>query len=194
MAVIMSELKVLIEASARHVHVTREHLEALFGDGAALENVRDLSQPGEFLSDKKLRIEGPRGAIDRVSILGPVRPATQAEVSMTDARVLGVTPFLRESGDVAGSAPLKITGPAGSVDLAEGCIVAKRHVHLTPEVARKHGLENKQLISVKIDGERGVTFHEVVCRVSEKFSPAVHIDYDEANAVMLTGEVYGTVV
>ncbi|MCL2083905.1 MAG: phosphate propanoyltransferase [Oscillospiraceae bacterium] len=190
----MSELKILIEASARHVHVTREHLEILYGAGAALTKKRDLSQPGEFLSGEKLRLEGPRGAIDRVSILGPERASTQAEISMTDARALGVTPILRESGDVAGSAPVRLVGPAGSVELAEGCIIAKRHVHLTPDIAERHGLKNKQLISVRIGGERGATLHEVVCRVSEKFAPAAHIDFDEANAVMLSGEVYGTVM
>jgi putative phosphotransacetylase len=133
----LEKLNVIIEGSARHVHVTKEHLRALFGEGAELHNKRELSQPGQYLTEEKVRLEGPRGGIDGVSILGPERPKTQVEISFTDARVLGLTPPVRESGDLAGSTPVKIIGPAGSVDLEEGCIVAKRHIHITPEDAGK---------------------------------------------------------
>lgn len=187
-------LKILVESSARHVHVTKEHLAILFGEGHCLHNKRELSQPGQYLTEEKVRIEGPRGAIDNISILGPERVATQVEISFTDARVLGISPPIRESGVLDGSAAIKITGPAGSVELAEGAIVAKRHVHLTPQVAEQHGLKDKQIISVKIDGERGLVFNEVVCRVNPSFSPAMHIDYDESNAAGLKGEVFGEVL
>lgn len=187
-------LKILVESSARHVHVTKEHLAILFGEGHSLHNKRELSQPGQYLTEEKVRIEGPRGAIDNVSILGPERTATQVEISFTDARVLGISPPVRESGVLDGSAAVKVIGPAGSVDLTEGAIVAKRHVHLTPEVAEQHGLKDKQIISVKIDGDRGLVLNEVVCRVSPSFSPAMHIDYDESNAAGLKGEVYGEVL
>jgi putative phosphotransacetylase len=187
-------LKVLLESSARHAHVTKEHLAVLFGEGHKLHNIRELSQPGQYLTEEKIRIEGPRGAIDKVSILGPERPATQVEVSFTDARTLGISPPIRESGDVAGSAALKLIGPVGSVEITEGAIAAKRHIHLTPDVAEQHGLKDKQIVSVKVGGDRGLIFGEVVCRVHANFSPAMHIDYDESNAAGLSGEVYGEVL
>ena len=140
---------ILIEGSARHAHVTQGDLETLFGAGYALRVKRELSQPGEFLSEEKLRVEGPKGAIDRVSILGPVRRATQVELSLTDTRVLGLDAPVRESGDVEGSAPIRLIGPAGSVDLTQGAIVAKRHVHLRPQDAEAIGVVNKQIISVR---------------------------------------------
>lgn len=185
---------ILIEGSARHVHVTQGDLETLYGAGYALRVKRMLSQTGEFLSEEKLRAEGPKGAIDRISILGPVRKVTQVELSMTDARILGVDAPLRESGDVEGSAAVRLTGPAGSIDLTQGAIVAKRHVHLRPEDARAIGVENKQIVSVRVGGPRGVTFHEVVARVHENFMPAMHIDFDEMNAAGLSGEVQGEII
>lgn len=185
---------VMLEGSARHVHVTEADLHTLYGAGYALTVKRMLSQPGEFLSDEKLRVEGPKGAIDRVSILGPVRPATQVELSLTDTRTLGINAPVRESGDVAGSAGVRLVGPAGAMDLPQGAIVAKRHVHLRPEDAEKLGVENKQIVSVRVPGERGVTFHEVVIRVSPKFMPAMHLDFDEMNAAGLSGEVFGEIL
>lgn len=190
----MEKLNVIIESSARHVHVTKETLAILYGEGYELTRKRDLSQPGQFLSEEKVRIEGPRGGIDRVSILGPERSADQVEVSFTDARVLGLTPPVRESGDLAGSEPCKIIGPNGSVEISEGCIVAKRHIHVTPEDAEKYGLKDKQLVSVKVGGDRALTFDEVVIRVSEKYATYMHIDYDEANAAHLGGNVTGEVI
>jgi putative phosphotransacetylase len=189
----MEKFSVLIECSARHVHVTKADMAVLFGEGSTLHPVRELSQPGQFLSEEKVRLEGPRGAMDRVSILGPERSATQVEISFTDARVLGATPPVRESGDVAGSSPIKIVGPNGSIEINEGVIVAKRHIHLTPEDAQKYGLHDKQLVSVKSEGPRSVTFHETVVRVSPKFATAMHVDVDEFNAAGLSGKPMGTV-
>ena len=189
----MEKFKVLVETSSRHVHVTKEHLEILFGKGAVLHNKRDLSQPGQFLSDEKVTLVGPKREIKGVSILGPERPATQVEISLTDARTLGITAPIRESGDVAGSAPIKIVGPAGEVEIAEGAIAAKRHIHMTPVEASKYGFTDKQIVSVTVEGERATTFDEVVIRVSEKFAPAMHVDTDESNAAALSGTVYGVV-
>lgn len=189
----MENLKVIIEGSARHVHVSRADLDVLFGAGYELHNVRELSQPGQYLTEEKVRVEGPRGGIDRVSILGPERPATQVEISLTDARVLGINPPVRESGDLGGSAAVKVIGPAGTVELAEGAIVAKRHIHLTTETAAAHGLADKQIVTVSTEGARALVFGEVVVRVSEKFSDAMHIDYDEANAAGLGAGAVGIV-
>jgi putative phosphotransacetylase len=174
--------------------VTKEALATLFGEGAVLHNKRELSQPGQYLTEEKVRLEGPRGSIDRVSILGPERAANQVEISLTDARALGVTPPVRESGDIKDSAQITIVGPAGRLELHEGCIASKRHIHLTPEAADAHGLKDKQIVSLKLGGDRGVTFNEVVCRVNVSFAPAAHIDIDEANAVALSGEVFGEVI
>jgi len=190
----LEKLNVIIEGSARHVHVTKEHLRDLFGDGAELHNKRELSQPGQYLTEEKVRIEGPRGGIDGVSILGPERSQTQVEVSFTDARVLGLTPPVRESGDLKGSDPIKIIGPAGSIELEEGCIVAKRHIHITPEDASKYGLTDKETVQVKVEGDRGVIFDEVVVRVSEKFRTRMHIDFDEMNAARISPNQTGLVI
>ncbi|MBR5478990.1 MAG: phosphate propanoyltransferase [Clostridia bacterium] len=186
--------KILIETSARHVHVTKEHLEILFGKGATLTHKKDLSQPGQFACEERVRIEGPKRALDGVSILGPERPATQVEISLSDARSIGVAAPIRESGDVAGSAPCKIVGPAGEVEISEGVIVAKRHIHLTPADAEKFGVADKETVMVKVEGERALVFDEVVCRVSEKFAPAMHVDTDESNAAALSGVVYGEII
>ena len=186
--------KILVETSSRHVHVTKEHLEILFGAGAVLHNKRELSQPGQFLTEEKVTLVGPKREIKGVSILGPERPATQVEVSLTDARTLGVSAPIRESGDVAGSAACKIVGPCGEVELTEGVIAAKRHIHLTPESAAEFGVADKEIVCVKIDSARPLVFDDVVVRVSEKFAPAMHVDTDESNAAALSGEVYGEII
>ncbi len=189
------ENKVLVETSARHVHLSAEHIEALFGKGATLTHKKDLSQPGQFACEERVTLVGPKKSIANVIILGPARPATQVEVSYTDARTLGVSAPVRESGDVAGSAGCKLVGPAGEVEIAEGVIVAKRHIHLTPDDAAKFGVEDKQIVSVKIDSaDRTTVFGDVVCRVSPKFAAAMHIDTDEANAACAFGEVYGEII
>ncbi len=189
----METCNVVIETSARHVHVTKETLAILFGEGHELTKKKDLSQPGQFACEERVRIEGPRGGIDRVSILGPERSADQVEVSFTDARALGLTPPVRESGDLAGSAPIKIIGPCGEVDLAEGCIVAMRHIHMTPEDAEKYGFADKQIVKVKVDGPRGLIFDQVVMRVSKNYATYMHVDVDEANGAGLSGVVTGEV-
>ena len=187
--------QVLVETSARHVHLSAEHIEVLFGKGATLTHKKDLSQPGQFACEERVTLVGPKKQIANVIILGPARPATQVEVSFTDARTLGVNAPVRESGDVAGSAGCKLVGPAGEVDITEGVIVAKRHIHLTPDDAAKFGVEDKQVVSVKIDSaDRTTIFGDVVCRVSPKFAAAMHIDTDEANAACAFGEVYGEII
>lgn len=190
----MSEKKILVEMSARHVHVTKEHLEILFGAGATLTPKRDLSQPGQYLSEERVDLVGPKKTIANVSILGPTRPETQVEVSLTDARTLGVAAPVRMSGDVKGSGAITIKGPAGEVTIEEGVIAAKRHIHMTPEDAEKMGFKDGQNVSVKVETERGIVFEETVLRVSEKFATAMHIDTDEANAVALPREAYGIIL
>ena len=189
------ENKVLVETSARHVHLSAEHIEVLFGKGATLTHKKDLSQPGQFACEERVTLVGPKKQIANVIILGPARPATQVEVSFTDARTLGVNAPVRESGDVAGSAGCKLVGPAGEVEIAEGVIVAKRHIHITPEDAAKFGVEDKEVVSVKVSSaDRTTIFGDVVCRVSPKFAAAMHIDTDEANAACAFGEVYGEII
>ena len=187
--------KVLVETSARHVHVTEEHLKILFGEGATLTKKKDLSQPGQFACEERVTVVGPKKALERVSILGPVRSATQIELSLTDARSIGVDAPVRESGDIAGSGACKLVGPCGEVELTEGVIAAKRHIHFTPEDAAEAGVEDKQIVSVKIDSNgRSLVFGDVVVRVSPKFAAAMHIDTDESNAACAFGEVYGEII
>ncbi len=187
--------KVLVETSARHVHLSQEHLEILFGKGHELTVKKMLSQPGQFAAEEKVQVIGPKGTL-KMSVLGPVRKETQVEVSLTDARSLGVQPPIRESGDLEGSAPCKLVGPEGEVELTQGVIAAKRHLHCTPEDAAEIGLKDKDIISLKIDSpERSLVFGDVVVRVSASYATAVHIDTDEANALApAPGEVYGTII
>lgn len=187
--------KILIETSARHLHVTKQDLATLFGVGAALTNKKDLSQPGQFATNERVTVVGPRGEFKGVSILGPERPVTQIEISLSDARSLGLNAPVRESGDVAGSEPCKLIGPCGEVELKEGVIVAKRHIHTTPQGAVELGVSDKDIVWVEIeDGDRKIIFGDVVVRVSEKFATAMHIDTDEANAAHCQGEVFGVIV
>ena len=187
--------KVLVETSARHVHLSREHIDILFGEGYQLTNIKDLSQPGQFACQERVTVVGPKKSIERVSILGPERKASQVEVSFTDARTLGVSAPVRESGDVAGSAPCKIVGPCGEVEISEGVIVAKRHIHFTPEEAEAAGVADKEIVSVKIDSaDRSTVFGDVVVRVSPKFAGAMHIDTDESNAIGATPNMMGEII
>ena len=187
--------KVLVETSARHVHLSEEHIAALFGEGAALTPKKDLSQPGQFACEERVTLVGPKKSIPNVIILGPARPATQVEVSLTDARTLGVTAPVRESGDVAGSGACKLVGPCGEVEISEGVIAAKRHIHLTPADAEEFGVSDKEIVSVKIDSDgRSTIFGDVVVRVSPKFAAAMHIDTDESNAACAFGECYGEII
>ncbi len=199
--------KILVETSARHVHVTQETLEILFGAGHQLTPKKMLSQPGQFASTDKVEVLGyndprkdPEGKLPRpsmkFSILGPVRDHNQVEVSLTEARKLGVEAPVRESGDIKGSGKCTLRGPAGEVDLAEGVIAAKRHIHMTPEDAKHFGVENGQIVGVKVDSGKGraVVFMDTVIRVSSKYALAMHIDTDESNACCGAGVIYGEIV
>lgn len=187
-------MKVMVETSAHHVHVTKETFEALYGKGATLTNKKNLSQPGQFACAEKVTVVGPRGEMN-MSILGPERSANQVEISLTDARKLGIAAPVRESGDIAGTPGCKLVGPAGEVEIECGVIAAKRHIHLDPATAEEFGLADKQIVSVKV-GEgsgRATIFGDVVIRVSESYAPAMHIDTDESNAAGLGGTVDGEI-
>ncbi len=187
--------KFIVETSARHVHVTQEHLEILFGKGYELTKKKDLSQPSQFACEERVTVVGPKKELAGVSILGPVRPSTQVELSATDARSIGVAAPVRESGDIAGSGACKIVGPCGEVEIAEGVIVAKRHIHLTPADAEELGVKDKDVVWVRMDTDgRSAVLGDVVCRVHENFARAMHIDTDESNAVSAPRELYGEIV
>lgn len=189
------ENKILVETSARHVHLTKEHIEVLFGAGHTLTKKKDLSQPGQFACEEKVTVVGPKNSLAKVSILGPARSADQVEVSLTDARTLGIDAPVRESGDIAGSGACKLVGPAGEIELKEGVIAAKRHIHFTPADAEAFGVADKQIVSVKVQSaDRSLIFGDVVVRVSEKFAAAMHIDTDESNAMHASGVVYGEII
>ena len=188
------EKKFIVETSARHIHVTAETFAALFGADAELHNKKDLSQPGQYACEERVKVVGPKGEL-AVTILGPFRPADQVELSFTDARSLGLKSVpVRESGDVAGTPGLKLVGPCGEVEIAEGVIVAKRHIHMTPADAALFGVADKQIVKVRVDGARPLVFDDVVVRVSDKFALAMHIDTDECNAAAAFGAVWGEIV
>lgn len=187
------ENKVLVETSARHVHLTAEAVEILFGAGHTLTNKKDLSQPGQFACEEKVTVIGPKGAI-KASVLGPIRKANQVELSLTDARTIGVSAPIRESGDVAGTPGCTLEGPCGKIDIAEGVIAAKRHIHFQTKEAEALGIKDKQIVSVKVNTARPVIFEDVVCRVSDNFALAMHIDTDESNAAAASGIVYGEII
>ena len=175
--------KVLVETSARHIHLTQEHVDILFGAGHQLTHKKDLSQPGQFACEERVTVVGPKRELKNVSILGPVRKESQVELSATDARSIGLNAPVRESGVLEGSAPCKLVGPAGEVDLEYGVIVAKRHIHITPEDAAAFGVSDKEIVKVKVDSDgRSLIFDDVVVRVSASYATAMHIDTDEANA------------
>ena len=188
-------MEVLVETSARHVHVTQEVLETLFGKGYELTKKKDLSQPGQFACAERVDIGGPKKTLSGVSILGPVRPETQVELSLTDARSIGVAAPIRESGDIAGSGACKMVGPCGEVELNEGVIVAKRHIHMTTADAAAMGLTDKQVVSVKVPSYgRALVFGDVVVRVSDKYALAMHIDTDESNAGAIAPNTMGEII
>ena len=190
------ENKVLVETSARHIHLTEDAVKALYGEGAELIVKKMLSQPGQYAAaNDKITLVGPKGTL-AVSVLGPTRKANQVELSFTDARVLGLKDVpVRESGDVAGTPGLKMVGPAGEIDIAEGVIIAKRHIHMTPEDAEQFGITDKQIVKVKVANDARTTiFDDVVCRVHPTYALAMHIDTDECNAACAFGTVYGEVI
>src|SRR5574344_552944 len=171
-----------IGVSARHIHLTQEHVEALFGKGYQLTRKKDL-MGGQFAANEQVTIVGLKlRAIEHVRILGPVRKASQVEISATDAIKLGIKAPIRESGDVEGSAPIALVGPAGAIYLKQGCIIAARHIHMTPKDAQQAGVHDGDYVSVRVDNERGTVYNKVKIRVSDTFSLEMHIDTDEANA------------
>lgn len=183
-----------IGVSARHVHLTQEHVEQLFGKGYQLTKKKEL-MGGQFASNETVTIVGLKlRAIENVRILGPVRKRSQVEISATDAIRLGVKAPVRESGDVAGSAPIALVGPKGVVYLDEGCIVAKRHVHMSPQDAMAAGVKDGEIVSVRVDNERGTTFNEVKIRVDDSFTLEMHIDTDEGNAAQVSAGTTGRII
>lgn len=187
--------QVLIETSARHLHVSREHLDILFGKGYELTVKKDLSQPGQYACAERVDVVGPKKTLTGVSILGPVRPATQVEISLTDARSIGVAAPIRESGDTANSGGCKLVGPCGEVELTEGVIAAKRHIHMTPEDAVEFNVKDKDVVSVKVESDdRSLVFGDVVVRVNSNFALAMHIDTDESNAAACGMNAMGTLI
>jgi putative phosphotransacetylase len=192
----MPENKVLINLSNRHLHLSQADLEVLFGKGHSLKNVKDLMQPGQFACDECVTLVGEKSKIEGVRVLGPTRAQTQVEILQSDVYKLGKTqPPVRESGDVKGSAPLELVGPAGKVKLSEGIIIAKRHIHMDPESAKKFGVQDKQIVKIKagIPG-REVVFHDVVIRVNPNFTLECHLDFDEGNACGIGNGSIGEVI
>ena len=190
----MSDFNVIIEGSGKHCHLTQQTVEALFGAGFELEQKKMLSQPGQYATPHKVTVVGPRRTTE-VSILGPFRGADQIELSLTDARSIGLEAPVRESGDLKGSPGCKLVGPKGEVEISEGVVIAKRHIHLTPEDAAKFGVSDKQIVKVSVGGERALVFDEVVARVSPEYATYMHVDYDEMNAAAISGpDPKGTII
>ena len=186
----------IVETSARHIHVSKATLKYLFGEDFELVCRKELSQPGQYVSTSRLDVVGPKKTIAGVSILGPVRDADQVEVSLTDARTLGVNAPIRESGDTANSAPIILRNPENGkeISIAEGCIIAKRHIHMTTKDAEVFGVKNGEIVNVLVNTkDRKTIFGDVVVRVKDSFGLAMHIDTDEANAAACSGEVYGEI-
>lgn len=187
-------MMVPVEVSARHVHLSPECIDVLFGNNYKLTYKRDLSQPKQFVCEERVKIIGSKGFFDSVAVLGPVRNQTQVEISLTDARKIGVKPFIRESGDLVGTSGCILEGPHGKIELDSGVIVAKRHIHMHTVDANRINVKNKQMCSVEISGEeRSLIFKDVVIRVSDNFSLAMHIDTDEGNAVNWKTGVTGNI-
>ncbi|MDQ0156863.1 putative phosphotransacetylase [Robertmurraya andreesenii] len=176
-----------VSISARHLHLQQEHVEVLFGKGHELSKFKEISQPGQYACNEKVTLKGPKGTIENVRVLGPLRKQTQIEISRTDARKLGISPPVRNSGNLAGSEAITLIGPKGTILLEEGCIIADRHIHMTPQDARDFGVKDKQKVSVLVEGEKGGVMGQVTIRVNERYALDMHIDTDDANAFDLKG-------
>ena len=187
---ILKEGKIVAGVSARHLHLAEMDLQALFGENTTLTPIKDLGQPGQYASEEKVKVIGPKGQFESVRVLGPVRKDTQVEVSLTDAFKLGVIPPVRDSGDIEGTPGVTLVGPAGEVNLNKGLILAKRHIHMTPEDAKRFDVKDKDIVSVLCDTQgRKTIFQDVLIRVSPKYALEFHVDTDEANASFLkTGD------
>lgn len=177
-------MSVKIGVSARHVHVTKDDLNILFGEGYKLTKKVDLSQPGQYACNEQVILKGPKGIIERVRILGPERGETQVEISKTDSFVLGINPPVRNSGDLKGAAKITIVGPCGEIT-KDAAIIATRHVHATMEDAKKYGFEKKEFVKIMVKGEKGGILENVYVRISDNFSYEVHLDTDDANAFLI---------
>ena len=185
---------VQIEVSARHVHLDKESVEALFGVGHKLTPKRELSQPGQYLEEERVDVIGPKGSFKNVAVLGPERKHVQVEVSFSDAFALGINPPIRQSGDTKRSASVKLVGPKGEITIDEGAIVALRHVHMTPEDAERLGLVDNQVVSVEALTDRKLVFEDTGIRVSPKFRTRMHVDVDEAGAAHIAGFALGKII
>jgi propanediol utilization protein len=181
----MADFKVPVGISNRHLHLSEADLHKLFGEDSCLTVKKPLSQKGQYACEEVVNLIGPKGCINGVRVLGPTRKQTQIEVSNTDARGLGIEPPVRDSGDLAGSTPIRVVGPKGEVTLSEGCIIAKRHIHINDEDAARLGIKDKQIVQAKVCGNRGLIFDEVLIRVHPTFVLEMHVDTDEANACNL---------
>lgn len=179
---VKEEAFIEVEASGRHVHLSQEDLEKLFGKGYELTKIKELSQPGQYACKERITITGPKGSLHNVIVLGPTRTETQVEVSLTDVLVLGIKPPVKQSGNLNGTPGIKIESETGSVELSRGLMVAQRHIHVAAKDAAKFNVSDNEVVKVKVFGDRPVIFDDVVVRVSEKFNTNMHIDYDEANA------------
>ncbi|HYF81117.1 MAG TPA: phosphate propanoyltransferase [Symbiobacteriaceae bacterium] len=177
--------EVVCNVSARHIHLSQAHVEALFGEGYQLTKLKDLMQPGQFACNETVAVIGPKGTFPKVRILGPARGDTQLEISATDARTIGVQPVVRMSGKVQGTPGFIIEGPKGRVTVEQGAIVAARHIHATPADAERFGVKDGQAVRVRKTGDRAVVFENVVFRVSPNFALEMHLDTDEANAAFI---------
>lgn len=185
----MSKKLVPVGLSNRHIHLSQEHIEVLFGEGYELTNFKDLSQPGQYACEEKVDIVGPKGVLKGVRVLGPARGNTQAEISLSDGFVLGVKPPVKDSGDLAGSPGAKIVGPKGEVEIEEGIIAAARHIHMHTSDAEKFGIEDNEIVKVRVEGKRGLVFENVLARVKSSYALEFHVDLEEGNAAGLKNGV-----
>ncbi|WP_276352420.1 phosphate propanoyltransferase [Cohnella caldifontis] len=190
----MEQRKVPIGVSARHIHLKPEHVEALFGPGYRLAEWKPLSQPGQFAAEETVAVYGPKGSFPKVRILGPARKLTQLEISRTDAFALGIDAPVRESGNIEGTPGVRIVGPAGEVTVDQGVIVAARHIHFHTSDAEQWGIRDKQMLKVRVGGERGIVFEQVLARVSDSFALDMHIDTDEGNAAGVKTGDFGVIL
>lgn len=189
---VLKNIFIELEASGRHVHVTKEQAMTLFGH--SLTPKRPLSQPGQYLSNERVTVKGPKGEFTNVAVLGPERKEAQVEISLTDGRTLGLMPPVRPSGDVTGSPGAVLVGPCGSVTLQQGVIAAQRHIHITPQDAARFKVQDKQIVKLQTFTDRPVTFEDVLVRVSKDFATAAHLDYDEANACGFADGDFGRII
>lgn len=186
--------KAPIGLSNKHLHLSQADLESLFGKGHELHPTKDLKQPGQFACEEKVDIVGPKNTLKGIRVLGPVRPETQVELAMTDARTLGIAAPVRESGKLEGTPGVKLVGPAGEIELDHGVIVALRHIHLSPAQAEEAGVKDKDVVSIRVEGERALVFNNVLVRSGDAHECEIHLDTDEGNAAGLGNNSFGEIV